>query len=75
MARSTDARLKAAVRDLTPAQVAPRPRRSDAIKLRVTPEQKEQVQMVADELGMTVSDLIVQVVEHALPKLSKGTRG
>ncbi len=63
------AKLRKAVNALTATKLNPRSRRSESIKLRVTPEQKARVQDVADELGMTVSDLVVQVVEHALPKL------
>ena len=65
----TATRLKKAVDALTAAKLNPRARRSESIKLRVTPEQKVRVQEAADELGMSVSELVLQVVEHALPKL------
>lgn len=66
---TTTTKLKRAVDALTATKLNPRARRSESIKLRVTPEQKVRVQEAADELGMTVSELVLQVVELALPRL------
>ncbi|MEZ5989862.1 MAG: hypothetical protein R3F30_12200 [Planctomycetota bacterium] len=74
MPRRSPSSLDRAVSGLSADKITPRPKRSESIKLRVTPEQKEQIHAVADELEMTVSDLIVQVVEHALPRLTRTKR-
>ena len=62
-------KLARSVQDLTKADLEARPRRTESIKLRVTEEQKHELQDVADELEMTLSELVVQIVEHALPRL------
>lgn len=74
MQRRSTSSLDRAVSGLSADTITPRPKPSESIKLRVTPEQKEQIHSVADELEMAVSDLIVQVVEHALPRLTKTKR-
>ena len=74
MSRRAASKLDRAVSGLSADSMTPRPKRSESIKLRVTPEQKDQIHAAADDLGMTVSDLIVQIVEHALPRLGKEAR-
>lgn len=75
MARtSQSAKLAKSVQDLTARELAARPRRTESIKLRVTEDQKNALQDVADDLEMTLSELVVQIVEHALPKLRRGRR-
>ncbi len=62
-------KLAKSVQGLSPDKLGARPRRTESIKLRVTAEQKDEMQGIADGLGMTLSEFMVQVVEHALPKL------
>ena len=73
MARTIQSsKLAKSVRDLTTDELNARPRRTESIKLRVTGDQKTELQDVADELEMTLSELVVQIVEHALPRLRRG---
>jgi len=75
MARTSQStKLAKSVQDLTARELAARPRRTESIKLRVTEDQKNELQDVADDLEMTLSELIVQIVEHALPRLRRGRR-
>ena len=73
--RSRHALLAKSVRHLSADALRSRPRRTESIKLRVTAEQKADWQDVAIALGMTLSELITQVVEHALPTLRYAEHG
>ena len=67
-------RLAKSVKNLTTDELAARPRRTESIKLRVTEDQKNEMRDVADELEMTLSEFVVQIIEQALPRLRRGRR-
>ena len=67
----TSRTFAASVAALTPDDLAPRERRTESIKLRVTTEVKEGMQHDAELLDMPLSEFLISLWEHASPRLRK----
>lgn len=62
-------RLRSATRSVRPQSFIPAEIKDHCIRLRVTEKEHDDIKSCAEELGLTVSSLLLQLFYHAKPKL------
>ena len=62
--------LAAATKTLHLDGLAPRESKSTGINLRVSQREKEEIRKLAEKLGLSVSEYLLQLHRHALPRLA-----